>query len=274
MAATSSALRLTGSPISLAASSTAVFDNATTSQLTVNSLLYVGTGGAGDSTLTVGPDTSNQWIFGYDETDKSFALASSTALGTSNVFTVAKATLLTTFHNALTVVGNTIVAALTATGVVDFGGATSFEIPNGTGPTVDAVGEIALDTTKNEFLIATSTASGAPAVFKPYRSFGFTFGTSTQGSGTTTKAFVVAPDAGYFDEIVCHTNSFMRVLLKDEAGNRMDDLVASSTEGTVKLTTNNTVTANEVILADVGTTTNIASNVYGTCWTKFYYSRN
>lgn len=35
---------------------------------------------------------------------------------------------------------------ITATGVLDFGGATSVEIPNGTGPTVDATGEIALDT--------------------------------------------------------------------------------------------------------------------------------
>ena len=45
------------------------------------------------------------------------------------------------------------------TGVYDFGGATSFEIVNGTGPTVDTTGEIALDTTDNQLLVATGTAA-------------------------------------------------------------------------------------------------------------------
>lgn len=53
-------------------------------------LLTLGTGGAGDSSLTFGPNTSNQWVMGYDETDKSFAIASSTALGTTNAFTIDK----------------------------------------------------------------------------------------------------------------------------------------------------------------------------------------
>jgi len=39
----------------------------------------------------------------------------------------------------------------TVLGVWDFGGATSVEIPNGTGPTVDATGEIAVDTTGGQF---------------------------------------------------------------------------------------------------------------------------
>lgn len=52
--------------------------------------LTIGSGGAGDSTMLFGPDTSNQWILGYDETDKSFAIASSTALGTLNALTISK----------------------------------------------------------------------------------------------------------------------------------------------------------------------------------------
>jgi hypothetical protein len=39
----------------------------------------------------------------------------------------------------------------TGTGVYDFGGATSFEIPNGAAPTVDAAGEIAIDTTITDY---------------------------------------------------------------------------------------------------------------------------
>lgn len=66
-------------------------------------LMSVGTGGAGDSSLTFGPNTSNQWITGYDETDKSFAIASSTALGTLNALTIDK-NLKLTFGNASTTV--------------------------------------------------------------------------------------------------------------------------------------------------------------------------
>lgn len=44
------------------------------------------------------------------------------------------------------------IGAATSTGVVDFGAATSVEIPNGTGPTVDAAGEIALDTTSDQLI--------------------------------------------------------------------------------------------------------------------------
>lgn len=41
-------------------------------------------------------------------------------------------------------------SANTFTGVNDFGGATSLEIPNGASPTVDAAGEIAIDTTSDQ----------------------------------------------------------------------------------------------------------------------------
>jgi len=58
-----------------------------------------GTGGAGDSSLSFGPNTFNQWLLGYDETDKSFAIASSTALGTLNALTIDK-NLKLTFGNA------------------------------------------------------------------------------------------------------------------------------------------------------------------------------
>lgn len=44
------------------------------------------------------------------------------------------------------------VGAATSTGAVDFGGATSFEIPNGASPTVDAAGEVAVDTTSDQLI--------------------------------------------------------------------------------------------------------------------------
>ena len=49
------------------------------------------------------------------------------------------------------------VTGMTGTGVWDLGGATSFEIPNATGPTVDTLGEIAFDTTDFQLKIASSS---------------------------------------------------------------------------------------------------------------------
>lgn len=54
---------------------------------------------------------------------------------------------LTHSADTLTVAGGTLAfGAATSTGVVDFGGATSFEIPNGTAPSLSVAGQIALDT--------------------------------------------------------------------------------------------------------------------------------
>ena len=173
-------------------------------------------------------------------------------------------------------------AYLDMTAAWDFGGATSLEIPNGTNPTVDAIGEIALDTTQNDLLVATSTAAGAPMVIKPFEWKGFTFGTSTQGMGSTTKTWFIAPpnSAGYMDGITCHASStaphlsFMRVVLRDEANNRTEDLIASTTETYIKLTTNAAFTAGEVLKAEIGTTTAINALMEGACMVKIIYTRS
>jgi len=84
-------------------------------------------------------------------------------------------------------------ANLVWTGAHDFGGATSLEVPNGSAPTVDAIGEIALDTTNNQLLVATSTNASFPSVFSSEESKTLLVSTSTltyMGSfavaGTTT----------------------------------------------------------------------------------------
>ena len=50
---------------------------------------YIGNGGMGDSVVVLGA-TNNEWSLGYDATDSSFAIASSTVLGTNNVITILK----------------------------------------------------------------------------------------------------------------------------------------------------------------------------------------
>lgn len=74
-------------------------------------LLTVGSGGAGSSTLAFGPDTSNQWLVGYDGDDKSFSISSSTSLGVTPALTIAKTGLAVTLAGSLTVSGTNIVFA-------------------------------------------------------------------------------------------------------------------------------------------------------------------
>lgn len=79
----------------------------TTGNQYIGGSLTIGTGGGtSDSYSVYGPDTSNQWILGYDVTDKTFAIASSTALGTTNAFSISKTGLAATLGGALTVTGN------------------------------------------------------------------------------------------------------------------------------------------------------------------------
>lgn len=59
---------------------------------------YIGNGGSGDSAVQLGDD-NNAWTFGKDDTDGSFAIASSTTLGTNNLLTIQK-NATTTLQNA------------------------------------------------------------------------------------------------------------------------------------------------------------------------------
>lgn len=84
-------------------------------------VMSVGVGGAGDSSLVFGPNTSNQWITGYDETDKSYAIASSTVLGTLNALKIAKGGLLTFNSASSTLFSNTGTAWFGGTATSSFG---------------------------------------------------------------------------------------------------------------------------------------------------------
>lgn len=74
-----------------------------------------------------------------------------TFLGTPSSANLAAAVTNETGSGALVFGTSPTIDAPTLTGAVDAGGATSFEIPNGASPTVDADGEIAIDTTVGDF---------------------------------------------------------------------------------------------------------------------------
>lgn len=139
----------------------------------------------------------------------------------------------------------------TGTGVFDFGGATSFELPNGASPTVDTDGECAIDTTSGQFkcdLGATVSVIGN-GFFYP----SFTYATSTAWTATTTIPLGTAFIAETWDSVQCFTDVGTLNVSFYDGTNRMNLLNASTTVGTVTLSTNNTFTAAEKRYVDIGT---------------------
>lgn len=154
---------------------------------------------------------------------------------------------------------------LTWTGAHNFGGATSLEIPNGASPTVDAVGEIALDTTDNQLLIATSTNATYPAVFRSQeRLFGFTLASTSPEFVSGGQIPVPLEKDGYtVTNLKCYVQSGTSVVMTLTDGtNAMDSLTCATTattdDGSIA---NNTVTANELMYVNVGTVTGVPDYV-------------
>lgn len=131
---------------------------------------------------------------------------------------------------------------------------------------IDKAGNVAV--TGNLIVASSSLSTYIP----PYFTKTISYASSTQGMGTTTRSAGVAPDSITVKSVQCDFNNFMRVLLYHGAGTRSDDLIASSTIGKVTYTLNTTYTAGEAMRVDIGTTTNIAANVFGSCTIKYVYN--
>lgn len=228
---------------------------------------YIGNGGTGSSTMQFGP-TGKEWLMGYDGSDSSFKISSSTVatgFSVSNVLSIAKATLLTTFSNAVTVAGQLTASA----GAV----ISSFlQIPNGAAPTVDATGEIALDTTSNQLLVATSTNAATPAVFSSRLYPSFFYATSTTWTGTTTIDLGPAYVAEEWVGVKCFTDAGTLNVSFYDGTNRMTLLNASTTVGAFKFSTNATFTAGEKRYVDIGTPATSPKRI--SCTTEKFITRD
>ena len=188
---------------------------------------------------------------------------------TNAVFTNATATTLsvtTTFNFLGTVITNiatwfstTLNAVSSFVGAVsstwDFGGVASLEIPNGASPTVDATGEIALNTTTNSLSVATSTTALEIPLYPPVR---FSLASSTW-TGTTTKiAYVTEPN---FDELItsgiCFANGTGSIIV----GNGTASSSATAlTSGTTTVNVNKRFNKNGTrIIYAIGTPTTLST---------------
>ncbi|MFA6354025.1 MAG: hypothetical protein WCW93_03785 [Candidatus Paceibacterota bacterium] len=137
------------------------------------------------------------------------------------------------------------------TGVYDFGGATSLELPNGASPTVDTDGECAIDTTSGQLVcdLGTTVAVMGNGFIYP----AFTYATSTAWTGTTTIPLGTAFVAETWHSVQCFTDVGTLNVHFDDGTNDMNMFNASTTVGTVGFTTNNTFTASEKRYVNIGT---------------------
>lgn len=230
-----------GGVISNASSSIANLfaDNATTTRATTT--VFAVTGHTGLNTLIV---TGNA-TFSAGTINGIVIGGTSPAAGN---FTTLSNTGLLSLYGGLTSSSTAITFSTPA--VIDAGGAASFEIPNGTGPTVDATGEIAVDTTSDQFVYyGASTKRVVPAFQFP----AFEYATSTTWTGTTTRRLGTATVAETWNYAECYTSAGTVNVSFYDGTNRMDLVPASSTPAKYALSTNNTFTAREKRIIDLGT---------------------
>lgn len=100
-------------------------------------------------------------------------------------------------------------------------------------------------------LLGTWDFSGATVKQHTYATFAYS--TSTAWTGTTTIALGVAFNAEAWNQVKCYTDTGTLNVSVYDGTNRMNMFNASTTIGTVTLSTNNTFTASEKRYIDIGT---------------------
>ena len=165
---------------------------------------------------------------------------------------------------------NITAVSSTHTGTVDFGGATSFEIPNGTNPAVDTAGEIGLDTTAQDFLVA----SGTTAVVygrNIQKIVGVTIASSSAWYASSSLLQAPSDPSGFTGAwIYCYTDTATATIGLSDGTNHTNQLTCGVGTNATKgaLTTNNTWTAGEKFYirpgAYTGTPNQVTIGVWGT----------
>lgn len=103
-------------------------------RFSTTSVMTIGVAGTAGDAFTQYGSNPFAWAVGFDDTDDSFAISSSTVLGTSNALTIAKSNLNATFGAGLTVTGAGVFSStLNTVSTVDFDAYTSALLLTGAG---------------------------------------------------------------------------------------------------------------------------------------------
>ena len=228
----------------------------------------IGTTTPGQKLSVAGDILGNQIISKYftatSTTASIFPYASTTAItATSFWFT----TLYSVINTALMSIVNDVVTLL---GTWDYGGATALEIPNGTGNTMSAIGQIAFDTTDNQLLIATST-DNYPAVF-PTRIKLFAGGLASTSPDFVSGGIIPTSqqiDGFIVDSISCQVDGGTSVVinLSNAAGTTDSTTVTCDTDGQTETNTANKVyPAGSFNRVELGTVTGAVDYLTYSVW--------
>lgn len=161
-------------------------------------------------------------------------------------------------------VWETILALVnTITGAVDWGGISSFEIPNGTGMTFSQTGQIYYDTTDKQIQVATTTANTPAAIptVVPMGSFLISSTTPPFFNGFVTSTaipFKIHRDGYVVKEIFCDIDGGTSIVINFDNGSGNTETITCDTDGAsdTDIAANNTVTAGLMTTAiETGTVT-------------------
>ncbi len=140
---------------------------------------------------------------------------------------------------------------ITSTGVIDFGGATSTEIVNGASPTVNAAGEVAIDTTTDQFIYY----GGAKRTLPYYKEKCVTLETPVDADDDIM--FFQPRKAITITDVVCRVDGGTSIPLTISDGSNALEAITCATTATEDdgSITNGTFTALERMEFDLGTPT-------------------
>ncbi len=194
--------------------------------------------------------------FSHNQTDAVIEWGNgSLLLGSASATTTFSSTGALTLEGLLTTVG------ITDTGVLNFGGATSLEIPNTTAPTVNAIGELALDTTSGNLILATSTNSTS-VVFGGATTTLYAFSIASTSPELVSGGALEFPShfqTQVVTAIICSVDGGTSVIinLSDTGTNDTNAVTCTTSVQQFALTSNIHFTEYEDIRAEIGTVTGV-----------------
>jgi hypothetical protein len=254
---------------------------ATTSTWTTGNLARVASDGTVDSVatsslgLSAAFTTSAQLaaILGDEVGTGPAVFASSTELSSTTMRGIAGGRIARFISSAGTVVLDMLSTGVNVLlGAWDFGGADSLEIVNGTNPTTDATGEIALDTTDDQLIVDNGTTDlvyrGEDVIFK------FTLAsTSPEFRNGGVIPIPLEKDGFSLTEYRCYVTGGTSVVVNLSDGTNDTETITCNTTASsdTDVTTNDTFTADELARVEIGAVTGavnyLSFTAYG-YWTR------
>ena len=145
------------------------------------------------------------------------------------------------------ITGEATYVGLTGTNATSTG---TLAVPVGASVVTPVAGNTAIDTTSGQLRFSDVTGTTRVVVGNQYPGFSYA---TTSWTGTTTIPLGTARVAETWNDVQCFTDAGTLQVSFNDGTNRMNFMNASTTVGTVGLTSNNTFTSGEKRYVDVGT---------------------